>query len=357
MSRFFPLLVRDIRHETSDCVSVALLPTDDHRPHFSYKQGQYLNFRTQIDGQEVRRSYSLCSSPTEGELRVAIKLVPGGLFSTFAHEQLKVGDTLEVMPPDGRFFTPLSPDQAKNYVAFAAGSGITPILSILKTVLATEPNSTFTLFYGNKTTEGIIFHEALEALKNRYLGRLSLHYVLSREHLDSELFYGRLDAKKCAAFGQFLFKADEVDEFFLCGPEEMIHEIRDTLLSQGVERKRIHLELFGSSAAMAEARRRRAAANIPEVLTTVQLRQDGKTISFTLSNRSESLLDAALRHGADLPYACKGGVCCTCRAKLLEGEVDMDVNYALEPEEVAEGFILSCQAHPRTKQIVVDFDV
>lgn len=357
MTRFYPLLVSDIRHETNDCVSVALKPTADHQVHFKFTQGQYLTLRTQIDGQEVRRSYSLCSSPFESELRVAIKKVPGGLFSSYAHEQLHVGDTLESLPPDGRFFTSLAPQQAKHYVAFAAGSGITPVMSILKAILAVEPQSVFTLFYGNKTTDNIIFHEELEALKNRFLGRLSLHYILSRERLDSDLFSGRIDASKCAAFCKLLFDPQQADEFFLCGPEEMIHEVKDTLLAQGVDRKRIHLELFGSGAALAEARRRRASADIPDVLTTVQVKLDGKTVSFDLHTRTETLLDAALRNGADLPYACKGGVCCTCRAKLLEGQVDMDVNYALEPEEVEAGFILTCQSHPRTDRIVVDFDV
>lgn len=356
MTRFFPLRVSDIRRETADCVSVALEPTDDHRPRFQFKQGQYLTLRTTIDGQEVRRSYSLCSSPLDGELRVAIKKVPGGLFSTFANESLNVGDTLEAMPPDGRFYTEVGGSEGRHYAAFAAGSGITPILSILKTVLQAEPNSTFTLFYGNRTTDSIIFHEELEGLKNRFLGRLSLHYVLSREYLDSPLFSGRIDGEKSAAFCRLLLRPQLINEFFLCGPEEMIHEVRDTLLEQGVDRKRIHLELFGTGLAQTEARRRREAVGGPEVVTTVELTLDGKTVSFPLSSRTETLLDAALRHGADLPYACKGGVCCTCRAKLREGKVDMDVNYALEPEEVEAGYILTCQAHPLTERIVVDFD-
>lgn len=357
---FYPLVISDIRRETTDCVSIAfdLSSGAARSPEvFSFIQGQHLTLRTWLDGQEVRRAYSICSSPLEGELRVAIKKVPGGVFSSFANEQLSVGDTLEVMPPDGRFYTELDPQQGRNYVAFAAGSGITPIMSILKTVLATERRSSFTLFYGNKTTDSIIFHEQLEALKNQYLGRLSLHFVLSREHLDSPLFTGRLDGAKCEAYSRLLFDPAAVEAYFLCGPEEMVQEIRDCLLSKGVDRSRVHLELFGAGAALAAARRRREEGVSAEVLTTVELTLDGKTIQFSLNSRRETLLDAALRHGAELPYACKGGVCCTCRAKLEAGEVEMDVNYALEPEEVAEGFILTCQAHPRTERVVVNFDV
>lgn len=357
---FYPLVISDIRRETADCVSIAFDLSSGAVPSsgvFSFVQGQHLTLRTRLDGQEVRRAYSICSSPLDGELRVAIKRVPGGLFSSFANEQLAVGDTLEVMPPEGRFYTELDPQLHRNYVAFAAGSGITPVMSILKTVLATEPHSHFTLFYGNKTTDSIIFHEQLEALKNQYLGRLSLHFVLSREHLDSPLFTGRLDGAKCEAYSRWLFDPAVVDAYFLCGPEEMIQEIRDCLLAKGVDRSRIHLELFAAGAALAAARRRREEDVSAAVLTTVELTLDGKTIQFSLNSRRETLLDAALRHGAELPYACKGGVCCTCRAKLEAGEVEMDVNYALEPEEVAAGFILTCQAHPRTERVVVNFDV
>jgi ring-1,2-phenylacetyl-CoA epoxidase subunit PaaE len=355
MSQFHTLKVQDIRQETADCVSVAFAVPDHLKDVFAFTQGQYLTLRTHLNGEEVRRSYSLCVSPLDKEWRVAIKAVPGGLFSTYANQQLKVGDSLEVMPPEGRFFTALDPQQSRRYVAFAAGSGITPIISIVKTVLETEPLSHFTLFYGNQRTESIIFRELIEGLKNSHLNRFSVHYLLSREHPGSDLFSGRIDGEKCRVFSQKLFQPEAIDAFFLCGPEAMTLAVRDELKAQGVPLKKIHLELFGTSA---KARKRPSVTKLSETgfMAKVQLQLDGNRIQFAMTDPDEPVLDAALRQGADLPFACKGGVCCTCRAKLEKGTAEMAVNFALEPEEVAAGYILTCQAYPTSEEVSINFD-
>jgi ring-1,2-phenylacetyl-CoA epoxidase subunit PaaE len=354
MATFHPLTVKDIRRETADCVSVAFSVPGSLAADFNFTQGQYITLLAQLDGEEVRRSYSLCVSPLDHELRVAIKEVPGGRFSTFANRQLQVGDTLQVMPPDGRFFTQLQAEQTKHYVAFAAGSGITPIFSIMKTVLETEPGSRFTLFYGNQRTDTIIFREAIEGLKNTYLNRLSVYYLLSQEHTGSDLFSGRIDRERSRIFFEKLTPVANVDEFFLCGPEEMTLGIRDELRAQGVAREHIHLELFGTNTGKRKKKVRTKVEGDYAAEVSIQL--DGNAFTFTITDPEESVLDAALRNGADLPFACKGGVCCTCRAKVEAGEATMDVNYALEPDEVAAGYILTCQAHPTTDKLLVNFD-
>ncbi|NUO02631.1 MAG: 2Fe-2S iron-sulfur cluster binding domain-containing protein, partial [Saprospiraceae bacterium] len=301
-------------------------------------------------------SYSICAGPNDDELRVAIKKVPGGLFSTFANEQLQAGDTLEVMTPMGNFHTQLLPTQAKNYVAFAAGSGITPILSILKAVLETEPQSTFTLFYGNRTVEAVIFKEAIEALKNRFMGRLSVHYLLSREYPGSDLFYGRITAEKCAAFCKILFNCEATDEFFLCGPQEMVEAVQDTLTDLGADPNKIHVELFQAATGKQAAQAQERVEALPDIVSTVRVILDGNNFEFSLPAHGDTILDAAMKAGADLPFSCKGGVCSTCRAKLLEGDVMMEVNYALEADELEQGYILTCQSHPQSERVVVDFD-
>ncbi len=352
MTTFYPLRVKAIQRETADCVSVAFdLPTD-LRPVFEYLPGQYLTLRTELDGEEVRRSYSICSAVTDDALRVAIKKLPGGRFSTFANEQLRVGDTLEVMAPAGRFTLRLDPEREGHYVGFAAGSGITPVMSILKSVLTTEQKSRFTLFFGNRTSDSIIFREELEGLKNRYLNRLSVHHILSREHTGSDLFTGRIDQEKVGTFLDRLIDQSEVDGFFICGPEEMIHTVREELYNRGVPKEKVHFELFGT----AVSKKRVIREDEPEVQSTILIKLDGNRIEFSLSSRGDTILDAALKAGADLPYACKGGVCSTCRARLESGEIEMDVNYALEPDEVEAGFILTCQSHPKSARVEVDFD-
>lgn len=354
MRQFYPLTVKDIRNETADCVSIAFEVAEAQQSEFEFIQGQYLTLRTTLEGEEIRRSYSICSSPLDQELRVAVKQVPEGRFSTFANQQLQVGDTLDVMPPDGRFYTTLDAKNQKHYLAFAAGSGITPVFSIMKTILLTEPNSRFTLFYGNQRTDSIIFREAIEGLKNTFLNRLSVYYLLSREHTGSELFSGRINRERCQTFFSKLVQLSSIDECFLCGPEDMILEVREEMLAQGMQREQIHLELFGTNAGKRKKQSSETATG--DFKSEISIQVDGNAFSFLITDPNETVLDAALRNGADLPFACKGGVCCTCRAKVEEGEAEMDVNYALEPDEVAAGYVLTCQTHPKGERLVVNFD-
>jgi ring-1,2-phenylacetyl-CoA epoxidase subunit PaaE len=353
---FHKLRIKNIRLETPDCVSIAFEVPAALSKTFEYEAGQYLTLKHIIDGVDFRRSYSICSSPIETELRIAIKKVPFGKFSTFANEFLKEGDFLDVMPPNGRFKAICAANNAKKYVGIAAGSGITPILSILKTVLGTEPNSHFTLIYGNKKRTSIIFKEAIEALKNLYMQRLSVYHVLSQEMTDAALLSGRIDAQKVNHFCEKIIKIAEVDDFYLCGPEEMTQLAITSLENQGVEKSKIHFELFTSASAKKQVFKPQIDLdNSPKSEVTVRL--DGSAFKMQLAYEGENILDEAMRNGADLPYACKGGVCCTCKAKLVEGEVHMTVNYGLEKDEIAAGFILTCQAHPRSEIVVVDFDL
>jgi ring-1,2-phenylacetyl-CoA epoxidase subunit PaaE len=353
---FHPLTIKQVRKETPDCVSISFTVPDDLKNEFVYTQGQSLTIRLSINGEEVRRSYSICSSPVDGELRIAVKQIENGVFSQHANTRLQKGDVIEAMPPVGKFFTELHEQNKKSYVAFAAGSGITPILSIIKTTLLTEPNSEFTLVYGNRNRHTIIFKEELEALKNRFINRFRLIHILSREKMDAPINFGRIDSEKCTALFDKSIDVESTDEFFLCGPEEMIFSVRDCLQAKGVDKKHIHFELFNTSAGKKQSTIIKQE-NTNEVKSKITVKLDGSAFDFDLGFEGESILDAALKQGADLPFACKGGVCCTCRAKLVEGEVDMDVNYALEQEEIERGFILTCQSHPRTERVVVDFDV
>ena len=365
-SHFRTLQIEDIRQETADCVSIAFAIPPGLREEFRFRQGQNITIRARIGEEEIRRSYSICSSPLEEELRIAVKKVTGGRFSTYANDRLRKGDALEVLPPTGRFYTELDKDHRKNYLAFAAGSGITPVLSLIKTTLAIEPESHFTLVYGNRHRPSIIFREALEDLKNRYMHRLAIHHVLSREKMEIRLNQGRIDAEKCAELCERLIDLTATDEVYVCGPGEMIFTVKDWLEQKGIDKKKIHFELFntqegrspetagaGRKAATMEAQSSRKGKGKTSKIT---IRMDGTSLDFDLPYDGEPILDAALQEGADLPFACKGGVCCTCRARLIEGEVEMEVNYALEEEELAAGFILTCQSHPRTEKVVIDFD-
>jgi ring-1,2-phenylacetyl-CoA epoxidase subunit PaaE len=356
--KFYPLKVKDVRPETADCVSVSLEVPADAADVFRFAPGQYLTFRRHFGDAEVRRSYSICASPSEGELRVAIKKVEQGKFSTFAHAELKAGDVLDVMPPMGKF-TPKKGDvKHKEYLAFAAGSGITPIMSIMKSVLEEEPGSSFTLIYGNRGKNSIIFREAIEALKNKYMLRLRIYHVLSREYVEIPLFSGRIDAAKCTDFCKTLVDVNTIDEAFICGPEEMILSVRKQLIALGMPSANVHIELFTSPDQPREEHQKWVSEHKKETGRTskVSITLDGTTFNMDVPFVGESILDAALKNGADLPYACKGGVCCTCRAKVTEGEVEMEVNYSLEHDEVEKGFVLTCQSHPRTERVIIDFD-
>jgi ring-1,2-phenylacetyl-CoA epoxidase subunit PaaE len=358
---FHPLRVKAIRKETQECVSVEFEVPEDLKNDFQFNQGQSLSMRTFINGEEIRRTYSLCSSPLDQQWKVAIKKVEGGLFSSFANEDLKVNDTIEVMEPVGKFYTPLDPSHKKNYLAFAAGSGITPVISIIRTTLRTEPESSFTLVFGNRSRSSIIFFEELEGLKNTFLDRFTLIHILSRERTETPLNTGRIDVSKLNELGRIV-DYGSMDEIFLCGPEEMIFCVKDYLESKGVAKKNIHFELFttpgsGTTSNLKTAGSEKTAiTGGPKCRVTMQV--DGRSFDFDLALGSDTtLLDAALEKGADLPYACKGGMCCTCKAKLLEGEVQMDVHWGLEDEEIAKGFILTCQSHPKTERVVIDFDI
>jgi ring-1,2-phenylacetyl-CoA epoxidase subunit PaaE len=354
---FHKIKVKDVKRETPECVSVLFDVPPELQKEFAFRQGQSLTMRTFLGGEEVRRTYSICSSPLENEWRVAIKKVDGGLFSGFANNDLMRGDELEVMPPVGKFYTELNPSAKKKYLAFAAGSGITPVISIIKTTLQTEPHSEFTLVFGNRSRPSIIFFEELEALKNKHMDRFNLIHVLSRERTETALNSGRMDEQKLDTLEK-LVDYGEMDEIFICGPETMIFCIRDYMERKGVDRKQIHFELFTTPGVKTNTVRKRETVKEGGPTGTIIMKIDGRTIEFPLSLQSETtLLDAALQQGADLPYACKGGVCCTCKAKLLEGEVSMDVHWGLEEEEIEKGFILTCQSHPKTEKVVVDFDV
>ncbi len=351
----YKLSVAAVEKTTEDCTILTLDVPMDIRPAFAYQQGQYLTLIADINGESVRRSYSLCSSPMDDAWQVGIKQIPEGKFSTYANQILKAGDTLEVLPPNGSFFVPVAPDQARNYVAFAAGSGITPILSIIKTHLQAEPNATFKLFYVNQTVNSIILKEELEGLKNRFMERLEIFYFLTRERRSVPLFNGRPDAEKMEIIFKTICDIEQIDHYFSCGPEPMVLLIRDFLLEKKVPKDRIHFELFNTGGA--PEKRKEIAKQLSGKVSDVTIIEGGITTNFTIAQGSDNLLDAAMRNSADLPYACKGGVCCTCRAKLIEGKVETLVNYGLEEEEIKAGYILTCQALPISEKVVVDFDV
>ena len=375
---FHQLAIKEVRKETADCVSVAFIIPENLKETFAFQPGQNITIRTTINNEDIRRSYSICSAPHENELRVAIKKVGGGLFSSFANSSLQAGILLEVLPPTGNFNTKPDALQTKQYLAFAAGSGITPVISIIKTILQTEPHSSFTLVYGNRSRSSIIFFEELEGLKNKFLQRFNFINILSREKTDASISFGRITTDKLKVLSKLIQYA-AMNEIFICGPEEMIFCVKDFLEQQGIEKKKIHFELFtvpgqkksgvrsrelgvGSrelgvrSRELGVGSRELGVESGPKSKITVKL--DGRSFDFNLPfNSNINILDAALKQGADLPFACKGGVCCTCKARLLEGEVEMDVHWGLEQEEIEKGYILTCQSHPKTERVSIDFDV
>ena len=352
---FYPLTIKDIRKETATCVSISFHIPTEIKEEFAYNAGQYITLKTKINDEEIRRSYSLCSSPLENDFRIAVKQVDGGLFSSFANNNLKIGDSLDIAAPNGKFGTIHSANNTKKYVAIAAGSGITPVLSIIKTALIAEPTSEFILVYGNKNTGSIIFKEEIEALKNKFVGRLQLIHILSREKTDAPISSGRIDAEKLQQLSK-LINWKNCNEFFICGPEEMTVTAKYFLEKQDIDKKQIHFELFTTAA------KTKNKPFVPQVKSEtkskITIKSDGRTFEVEIGfNEDKTILDAALQNGADLPFACKGGVCCTCKAKLLEGQVEMDVNWGLEHEEIEQGFILTCQSHPLTERVLIDYDV
>ena len=352
---FHPLTVKAIKKQTPECVSITFNIPEELQQDFAFTHGQNVTIKALVNGEEIRRSYSICSAPHENELTVAVKKISDGKFSNFANDQLQQGDVLEVLPPTGKFNTTLNAASKKNYLAFAAGSGITPVISIIKSTLLTEPQSNFTLVFGNRDKASIIFFEELEGLKNKYLQRFNFINLLSRERTEADVFFGRINNEKLAQLSK-LIQYNQQDEIFICGPQEMIFCVKDFLVAQGIDNKKIHFELFTTPGASKEKITATSDKDTLQIKSTVQIKLDGRTVAFQMGFDNSSILDAALKQGADLPFACKGGVCCTCKAKLLEGKVDMDVNWGLEQEEIEQGFILTCQSHPLTDKVVIDFD-
>lgn len=352
--KFHALQIEDVRQETEDTVSVAFSVPNDLTSAYQYNAGQYLTLKAIINGEEVRRSYSICTAPHENELRVAIKRVESGLFSSWATQELKAGQTMDVMTPMGNFQLIPAASSTKNYVLFAAGSGVTPIISIAKTILTQEPNSRVTMVYGNKGFASIIFREEIEALKNTFMTRFRLVHILSRESLGNKLQKGRIDEEKVSAVYKAFLQNESIDGVYICGPESMIHAVKNGLSSHGVAENNIHFELFGTNQAAIKKEEKKDDSKV--VLAKVTIIMDDDHFDFDLSSNDTSILEAGHQAGADLPFACKGGVCCTCKAKILEGSAVMDVNYALEKDEVEAGYILTCQAHPTSEKLVVSFD-
>jgi ring-1,2-phenylacetyl-CoA epoxidase subunit PaaE len=360
-SVFHPLRVACVERLTDDAVAITFDVPPELREEFRFQAGQHVSIRSPVVGDEVRRNYSICSPATDGErrLRIGVKRIPDGVFSSYAAERLRPGDVLDIMTPTGSFSTALQSGQRKRYGAIAAGSGITPVLSILSTALEVEPDSSAVLVYVNRTTLNIMFLEDLEDLKNRYPDRFQLIHVLDEEPLDVEILSGRLDAGRLGRILDHLVLPDDVDEWFLCGPLPMTDVAREVLLAYGADDGHIHRELFFVGPPPAAGSRTPAAPEAgtePESGAQVTVMLDGRSQTFVLSENGASILDATLRYRADAPFACKNGVCGTCRAKVVEGEVRMDANYALEPSDVAAGYALACQSHPAADRVILDFD-
>ena len=355
---FHPLRVRAVEPDTAEAVVVSFDVPAHLREVFSFTQGQYLTLRSDVDGQDLRRSYSICAGVDDGELRVGVRKVQGGVFSNWIHAELRAGDTLSVMAPQGRFFVPLDAALKRHHVGIAGGSGITPILSTMKTVLAREPLSRFTLIYGNRQLKSTMFKEEIEDLKNRYMTRLVLQHVFSSEHTDAPLSHGVMNREKIGAFLQSVLPAGQIDHVYVCGPFQMNDEAEAALLAAGVPPERIHIERFGVALPVGTA----VDAIVHEArpgdapLATITIIRDGLQRQIDFTKGQPSILDAASAAGLEVPYSCTSGVCGTCRAKVMGGEVRMERNFALDKKEVASGFILTCQAHPLTERVVLSFD-
>ncbi|MCB1279990.1 MAG: phenylacetate-CoA oxygenase/reductase subunit PaaK [Salinibacterium sp.] len=353
-ARFHPLTVREVRRLTEDSIEVTFDVPEEFADNYDYEPGQYLALRMNLNGRELRRSYSICAVPVPGELRVAIKRDLGGEFSTWANESLTAGTVIDVMSPQGTFTTEVAPDTNRHYAAIAAGSGVTPIMSLARTILRASPNTQFSLIYSNRTANDVMFLEELADLKDRYPARFQVVHVLSRESQEVELLSGRLDGPRLARILEALMPPNQVDQWFLCGPQQLLVELRETLTGLGVPASRVHAELFHADPVPRVPVQ--ALTGTAEGAARVTIRLDGRSSSLELRPDGVPVLEAALDVRADLPFACKGGVCGTCRARLVSGTVAMDANYALEPDEIERGYVLTCQSHPTSAEVELDFD-
>lgn len=357
MAKFHNIRVKDIYKETDDCSVITFDVPEDLHNAFNFSQGQHLTLKAIINGEDTRRSYSLCSSPIDKEWKVAVKKIHGGKFSTYVNDTLNSGDMLEIMEPSGTFGVNIDNSKRKNYLVFAAGSGITPILSMMKTHLALEPESTFKLFYLNKNAKSIIFKEEIEQLRNQYFGRLNIFYFLTREQRDIELFNGRFTPEKIQQITHTFVDIQDTNEVFICGPEDMIFMIQDELVKAGLPKELVHYELFVTGLSDEDKARAERLAQQNVEGKEITIVDGGKEFHFTMTKDYDNILDAALGAGADLPFACKGGVCSTCKCEVKEGSVEMKINYALDDKEVSQNLVLSCQAVPTSDKVTVDFDV
>lgn len=355
MAQFYPLRVTDVKRDTRDSVILTLVPPAGEEDAFKFIQGQYLTFRRTFDGEEMRRSYSICAGVNDGLLRVGIKKVDGGWFSSWANDELKIGETIDAMAPMGNFHAPLDAEKARAYLGFAGGSGITPMISLIRTVMDAEPQSTFTLAYGNRSTTTIMFREELEDLKNVFMGRFNVVHVLESE-ADIDLFSGRLTREKCDALFARWIDVTSADLAFICGPEPMMLGVSEALKAHGMDERAIKFELFASAQPGRAKKRAVTAGAEADKQTKATIILDGAARECEIEKGAQSVLEAALAANIDAPFACKAGVCSTCRAKIIEGEVDMEANYALEDYEVERGYVLTCQSYPRTDKIIVDYD-
>jgi ring-1,2-phenylacetyl-CoA epoxidase subunit PaaE len=360
-TQFYPLRIKTVRPETATAVCVSFDVPEELADKFSFTQGQFLTLKADIDGEDVRRSYSICCGVDDGELQVGIKRVRDGKFSNYANDNFKAGDEVEVMPPQGSFFTELDENNRKNYMCIAAGSGITPILSNIKTILAREPGSRVTLIFGNRRSNAVMFKDDLSFLKNRYMTRFQWINIMDEEDQGSDLLNGRVDNEKGSALHRSkLIDILNTDEALICGPEAMMSEVSRGFRASGLEDSQIHYELFANSAEDSQQRLEKAHQRIEaygeEKSSKVTVIHDGRSIAYELTTVGENILDASQHNGLDVPYSCKAGVCSTCKAKLVRGEVDMDITHGLEPHEIEAGYVLTCQAHPISDEVTIDFD-
>ena len=354
MRKFHSLIVSDKSNETNDSIRVTLQVPDDLQEDFDFLPGQHLPIQIEVGGKPVRRTYSICSTPGNGALQLGIRIQPNGIFSSYVADTLQVGDAMQVMPPFGQFHANIDPANRKTYLAFAAGSGITPILSIIRATLEQEPHSRYLLFYGNRRQNTTMFIDDLYALKNRFPERLQLYFLFTREEQEFPVFSGRLDAEKTGELYKTFCDRLEPDEAFVCGPDTMIETVRESLIEQGMDADSIHVERYGAPRKKPVEEKQVATAEEHDCNITVIM--DGHRKSFRMSSEGPNIVDAAAAQGIELPYSCKGGVCATCRTLVREGEVQMDANYGLEPWELGEGYILACQSHPVTDEVTLDYD-